>query len=136
MNRSDTRTAGGRLVLNIMMTVAQWERETIVERTRGAMQFKRSKSERLGTVPYGFRVNPDGKRTETMNKRTKKVETRLVDLMPDQAELLILDLIRRQRSEGKSLRMIASHLNELQIPTKRGGPWSPSTIHTLTKPRT
>ena len=30
----DTRTAAGRMVLNILMSVAQWEREAIAERTR------------------------------------------------------------------------------------------------------
>src|ERR1039457_2781356 len=33
----DTRSAAGRLVLNIMVSVSQWEREAIGERTRDAM---------------------------------------------------------------------------------------------------
>ena len=33
----DTRTAAGRLVLNVLGSVAQWERETISERTTEAM---------------------------------------------------------------------------------------------------
>ncbi len=32
----DTRSASGRMVLNIMLTIAQWERETIGERTAQA----------------------------------------------------------------------------------------------------
>src|SRR4029077_8639452 len=36
----DTRSAGGRLVLNVLMTVAQWEREVIGERTRDALGAK------------------------------------------------------------------------------------------------
>lgn len=38
----DTRSAGGRLVLNIMGTVAQWEREVIAERTRDALAHLRA----------------------------------------------------------------------------------------------
>jgi site-specific DNA recombinase len=34
----DTRTAAGRLVLNVLMSVAQWELETISERTTIGMQ--------------------------------------------------------------------------------------------------
>ena len=49
----DTTTAGGRLVLNILMTLAQWERETIGERTRDALRHKRSVGERVGSVPRG-----------------------------------------------------------------------------------
>jgi site-specific DNA recombinase len=34
----DTRSAAGRLVLNVLASVSQWEREIIVERTTDAMQ--------------------------------------------------------------------------------------------------
>ena len=56
----DTRTAAGRLVLNVLMSVAQWERETIGERTTAAMQYKRSKNERVGKVPFGYDLAADG----------------------------------------------------------------------------
>ena len=36
----DTRTAAGRLVLNVLASVSQWERETIGERTSAAMRAK------------------------------------------------------------------------------------------------
>jgi len=41
----DTSSAAGRLVLNIMTAVSQWEREAIGERTRDAMSHKRSNGE-------------------------------------------------------------------------------------------
>jgi len=41
----DTGTAAGRLVLNIMTAVSQWEREAIGERTRDAMHHKRANGE-------------------------------------------------------------------------------------------
>ncbi|HEY5312706.1 MAG TPA: recombinase family protein, partial [Pirellulales bacterium] len=56
----DTRTAAGRLVLNVLMSVAQWEREAIGERTRDALGHKRSKGERVGQVPFGKRLAADG----------------------------------------------------------------------------
>ena len=37
----DTSTANGRMVMNILATLAQWERDIISERTRDAMQFMR-----------------------------------------------------------------------------------------------
>ena len=40
----DTGTAAGRLVLNIMTAVSQWEREAIGERTRDAIVLPRSRS--------------------------------------------------------------------------------------------
>ena len=48
----DTSSAAGRLVLNIMVSVSQWEREAIGERTRDAMRHKRASGERVGTVPF------------------------------------------------------------------------------------
>src|SRR4051794_33514412 len=38
----DTGSAAGRLVLNIMVSVSQWEREAIGERTATALRFKRA----------------------------------------------------------------------------------------------
>src|SRR5262249_12392336 len=61
----DTGTAAGRLVLNIMTAVSQWEREAIGERTRDAMHHKRANGERVGTVPFGFRTAADGLHLET-----------------------------------------------------------------------
>src|SRR6185295_12688409 len=60
----DTRSAAGRLVLNIMVSVSQWEREAIGERTRDAMRHKRANGERVGTVPFGYRLTPDGRTLE------------------------------------------------------------------------
>ena len=56
----DTRTAAGRLVLNVLMSVAQWERETIGERTKDALQHKIRNGERCGKVRFGFRLADDG----------------------------------------------------------------------------
>jgi len=39
----DTGSAAGRLVLNVMTAVSQWERETIGERTRDALRHKRAR---------------------------------------------------------------------------------------------
>ncbi len=45
----DTGSAAGRLVLNIMTAVSQWEREAIGERTRDAMSHKRTTASGWGT---------------------------------------------------------------------------------------
>ena len=44
----DTRSASGRMGLNILMSVAQWEREIIGERTSAALQHRKSKGVILG----------------------------------------------------------------------------------------
>ncbi len=53
----DTGSAAGRLVLNIMAAVSQWEREAIGERTRDALRHKRSQGEQVGNIAFGFRLS-------------------------------------------------------------------------------
>src|ERR1700736_751038 len=77
----DTGSAAGRLVLNIMTAVSQWEREAIGERTRDAMSHKRSQGQRVGNIAYGFRLAEDG-----------------VHLKPDPAEQAVLARLRTLRS--------------------------------------
>ncbi len=53
----DTRSAGGRMMLNLLTVIGQWERETAGERTRAAKQYQRSQHRYIGgTPPYGSRV--------------------------------------------------------------------------------
>jgi DNA invertase Pin-like site-specific DNA recombinase len=60
----DTRTAAGRMVLNILTAVSQWEQETIAERTAEAMAYKRRQREYTGGTPLwvatGRRWHPCG----------------------------------------------------------------------------
>jgi DNA invertase Pin-like site-specific DNA recombinase len=115
----DTRTAAGRMVLNIMTTVAQWERETIVERTRSAMSFKRSKGERLGQIPFGQRLVPDGRTLEV-----------------DPAETAVIAAARGMRAEGWSYRQIARELDSRGVRPKRGGPrWNQASVRHLIRIR-
>lgn len=44
----DTSTPTGRLVANIMMAVAQWQRESIAENTRDALAVKKAQGQKLG----------------------------------------------------------------------------------------
>ena len=66
----DTRTAAGRLVLNVLITVAQWERETIGERTRDALQHKIKSHQRVGKVRYGYDLAADGVTLDRQPGRT------------------------------------------------------------------
>ena len=113
----DTRTAAGRMVLNIMVTVYQWERETIVERTRGAMSYKRSKMQRISRrIPYGFVLGPDGKTLST-----------------DPTEAATVADVRAWHAEGWPLRRIATELDRLGVPTRAGRPWSHTSVLSLVK---
>jgi site-specific DNA recombinase len=98
----DTRTAAGRLVLNVLLSVAQWERETIAERTADALQHKIRKGERCGKVRFGFDLADDGK-----------------TLVAIPAEQEAIALMRELRAAGQTLR---------DIQTKEGKPWQHTTV--------
>ena len=113
----DTRSAGGRMVLNVMVTVGQWERETIIERTGAAMAFKRSRSERLGTIPYGRDLGPDGK-----------------TLVANPAEEAALALMLELAGRGLTLRAIAAGLDAAGYRPKGGGAsWRHSSVGDILK---
>jgi len=100
----DTRTAAGRLVLNVLGSVAQWEREVIVERTIEAMSHKRSHGERTSLhAPYGFKIDADGK-----------------TLVEDEAEQAMLGAIREARARGLSQRAIVAELDRQGFTTRKG----------------
>ena len=103
----DTRTASGRMVLNVLMSVSQWEREAIGERTRDALAFKRSRSERIGPTPYGFDLAEDG-----------------VHLVENAAEQAVSAEIRKLAAGGMSRSAIARDLNGRGLTTKQGKRWS------------
>jgi DNA invertase Pin-like site-specific DNA recombinase len=89
----DTTTASGRLVLNVMASVSQWEREAIGERTADALAHMRANGQRVSRFPpYGFRQNGDDRWEEDPNEQ--------------QAVRLILQL----RDQGMSLRKIGAQL--------------------------
>jgi len=102
----DTQSAGGRLVLNIMVSVSQWEREAIGERTRDAMRHKRASGERVGTVPFGYRVAGDGLHLE--------VEPR---------EQAVAVQVEAMKAAGFTLRGITAELNRRGLTTRRGTAW-------------
>ena len=107
----DTRTAAGRLVLNVLLSVAQWERETIAERTSDALQYKIRNGERCGKVRFGYDLAEDGK-----------------SLVPNAVEQEAIRLMHELREAGESLRAIADALNLRGVATKQGGVWKHTTV--------
>lgn len=56
----DTRTAAGKLVLRLLVSVSEWEREAIGERTSTVLQAMRADGKRVGSIPYGYQLREDG----------------------------------------------------------------------------
>src|SRR5258707_13329637 len=100
----DTRSAAGRLVLNVLASVSQWEREAIGERTSAAMQHKASVGEYTGgDLPYGYSLGADGER-----------------LVENPQEQRVLSTARTLRGAGLSLRSVARELNAQGFRSRTG----------------
>ena len=109
----NTKNAAGRLVLNVLVSVAQWERETICERTKDALQAKKARGEKTGgNVPFGFNVI-NGK------------------LVKNEEEQAIISEIKSLKNKGLSLRKIAEVLNAKGITTKNGKTWTATQIQRI-----
>ena len=106
----DTRTASGRLVLNLLTSVAQWERETIGERTAAALGAKRARGEKTGgAVPFGYDLEA-GKLAENPQEQA------------------IIRLIDDLKGRGHGYKAIAKELNEQGYTTKQGAEWKQMTV--------
>lgn len=103
----DTGTAAGRLVLNVMASVSQWEREAIGERTADAMRHLRAVGRRVGAVPYGYRLAGDG-RTLVVDAGERRVAARLA----------------AWRSEGLTLAACAARANTRKLQRRDGRAWN------------
>lgn len=113
----DTRTAAGRLVLNILMSVGQWEREAIAERTREALRHKVNKGERCSETKFGFDLACDGK-----------------TWLPNVDEQAAIALMQALRQTGFPLRKIARELTVRGIRTKTGNStWTHSAVAAILK---
>lgn len=93
----DTRSAGGRLVINVLGAVSQWEREAIGERTAAVMQHMKRQGEFTGgaSAPYGYMLDESGTR-----------------VVPYEREQRVIGEARSLRGRGLSLRAVSRALTE------------------------
>lgn len=116
----DTRTAAGRMVLNILATIGQWEREAIGERTSDAMRHMRREGRYTGGIaPYGFTRAPGSG-----------------ELIACAGETVAIREARRMRAAGMSLRTVAAQLADLGMYSRSGEVFAPSAIADMTREAT
>lgn len=112
----DTASAAGRLVIHIMISVSQWERETIGERTSFALQHLKAQNKRVGQINYGFRLSGDGEHIEK-----------------DEEEQKIIKKIKKLRETGSTYQEIADELNSSGFKTRRGTTWKYQYVASILK---
>jgi len=103
----DTSSAAGRLLVNLLGVISQWEREAIGERTSAAMQWKKQAGEFTGgKPPYGYRISADGVRVE-----------------PEPAEQEVIATVRSLRNSGLGATRICRELTRRQLLSRNGRPF-------------
>jgi DNA invertase Pin-like site-specific DNA recombinase len=117
----DTRTASGRMVLNILMSVAQWEREECGERTKAALQHLKTQGVKMGRPGLGLRY------TDVEDEEGRRLLAEVRD------ECDTVSIILRLRKAGCTYQQIADQLTAEARPTKRGGAWYAGTVQKIVR---
>ena len=82
------------------------ERQMIRDRTRAALAVKKSRGERVGTVPYGYQLSNDG-----------------IHLEKNPTEQKVIAVIGALRGQGKTFNSIVGKLNHDNALTRKGTLW-------------
>jgi DNA invertase Pin-like site-specific DNA recombinase len=116
----DTSTSAGELAMNIMASMAQFERRRIGERTKEALAVVRASGKKIGPAPFGYRnaveVGVDGTRTRVGEWDEASVEMAVVGR--------IRELRRFLGDRRGALSEIAFTLNREGYRTRRGAQWT------------
>lgn len=108
----DTKSAAGRLVVNMLGVVAQWEREAIGERTEAALGHKRANLKAYAPTPFGYRREGS-------------------DLIADPLEQDALEEAIRLDCSGYSFRAIGRVLDARGVKPHRGTAWHASSVRAM-----
>ena len=110
----DTSSAAGRLMVHVLGAIAQWERETIAERTAQALRVKRARGERvsrhlaLGTA--------GGEREEQ-----------------ERCALVVLRSMLLRSDKRPSLRAMAAELEAAGCVSRAGTRYSPTSVESVVR---
>ena len=110
----DTTTEIGKFCLHMFAALGQLERGRAIERTREGLAALRARGMQSGTLPYGMQRG----KAHLITKGDKTI-TRY-ELEPNPAEREVIELVKGLRTQGISIRGIASELNKRKIPTRKG----------------
>ena len=117
--QSDLTMPDQRFIFNINAAVSEYERERIVERVKRGLAERKDHGIIHSPQIYGYERKYD----ESGNPR--------YDVLDSEAE--IVRSIYRRRRQGWSLRQIAGHLNEAEVPTKLDKQWTRKGVSNILK---
>lgn len=100
------------LMRRLVDAFGEFERNIIIGRTKAAMQAKKSRGERVGHIPFGYKLSDNG-----------------INIEPDDYEQSILNQINDLKATGLSVRKIADELNVRGVFNRGGAKWNHASIH-------
>ena len=86
------------------------------QRIKESMRARALQGQALGKPLYGYQISPNGN----------------LEIIPEESKVVEL-IFRLYISDGLGLRLIVQHLNDREIPTKRGGMWNIVSIRDILK---
>lgn len=106
--------------IHLFASLAQKEREWISQRTKAALLAKKERAGRDGMeLKLGNRTNLLMAQVKGQNTNRSNADSYAANLH---------DLISGYRSQGKTLQDMARQLNQIAVPTARGGRWYAKTV--------
>lgn len=114
-NTANGNAPSDALMRTILDGMSQYERALIRSRTKSALQAKRARGQRAGTVPYGFTADNAG------------------TLAPDLLEQRTIAEVRRLLAEGFSHRAIVQSLTASNVVSRSGRPLGLSQVQRILK---
>ncbi|MFH4911045.1 cassette chromosome recombinase CcrB [Staphylococcus cohnii] len=110
--RMEVKNSTGKLLLNILASFSEFERNTILENIYTGQHQRALEDYYQGNIPLGYSNIPDNKK----------------DLMINQHEANIVKYIFESYAKGHGYRKIANALNHKGYVTKKGNPFSISAV--------
>lgn len=102
------------LMRRMVDAFGEYERLIIKSRTKAALQTKKAKGERVGHIPFGYKLSENGIHLET-----------------NELELEILQQMRDLRQSGLSYRDIAEEMNNKKAFNRGGKNWSHVSVYNM-----
>lgn len=104
------------LMRRMIDAFGEYERLIIKARTKAALQSKKFRGQRVGHIPFGYKLGDDE-----------------IHLEPDALEQSILKQMRDLRSEGFSIREIAEEMNNRGAYNRGNAKWHHASVHRMLK---
>lgn len=113
---TDNEDPSSILMRRMIDAFSEYERLIIGVRTKAALRVKKNKGQRIGHIPFGYRLDHDG-----------------IQLVHDENEKSILAMISNLRTTGMSVRDTADEMNRLEMFNRGGAKWNHASLHRVAR---